>query len=171
MALELDPTFDPAEFFTDAASQADLINDAFSSGNAGYIANAFGIVARARGMAGLARETGINRQTLYKAFSAGGNPTLDTMAKVVGAMGFQLAVQAVDQHSPLLTAETNAFRERAIAVTATGEEAVIGKAARVVEEVVVSEAGGKHVESISDTIRGSDGIVAKRRVRSRQVKV
>ncbi|TMJ19487.1 MAG: putative addiction module antidote protein [Alphaproteobacteria bacterium] len=56
-------------------------------------ANALGIIARARGMSGLAAETGVKRQQLYRALSADGNPTLETLTKVVKALGFRLAAQ------------------------------------------------------------------------------
>ena len=62
--------------------------------------------------------------------------------------------RAVDQ--PLSAADTDAFRERTIDVTATGEEAVIGKTARVVEEVVVSKTATENVEDVSDTVRRTD---------------
>lgn len=48
------------------------------------------------------------------------------------------------------------FREREIEVTATSEEAVIGKNARVVEEVVVSKTAGERVEQIDDTVRRTE---------------
>lgn len=57
----------------------------------------------------------------------------------------------VDQ--PLTGANADAFREREIAMTATAEEAVVGKNARVVEEVVVSKTAGERVEEIDDTVR------------------
>lgn len=60
----------------------------------------------------------------------------------------------VDQ--PLSAADTDAFRERTIDMTATGEEAVVGKNARVVEEVVVSKTAEERVESIDDTVRRTD---------------
>ena len=50
----------------------------------------------------------------------------------------------------------DAFRERTIDVTATGEEAVIGKTARVVEEVVVSKTADERVEQIDDTVRRTE---------------
>lgn len=62
--------------------------------------------------------------------------------------------RTVDQ--PLSTADADAFRERSIEMTATGEEAVIGKNARVVEEVVVSKSAEEHVEDVSDTVRRTD---------------
>jgi uncharacterized protein (TIGR02271 family) len=62
--------------------------------------------------------------------------------------------RSVDQ--PLSAADADAFRERSIDMTATGEEAVIGKTARVVEEVVVSKTAQEHVEDVSDTVRRTD---------------
>lgn len=61
--------------------------------------------------------------------------------------------RAVDR--PLTDAD-DAFRERTIDVTATGEEAVIGKTARVVEEVVVSKTAGERVQDINETVRRTD---------------
>ena len=57
---------------------------------------------------------------------------------------------------PLSAADDDAFRERSIDMTATGEEAVVGKNARVVEEVVVSKTAEEHVENIDDTVRKTD---------------
>jgi uncharacterized protein (TIGR02271 family) len=62
--------------------------------------------------------------------------------------------RTVDQ--PLSAADGDAFRERSIDMTATGEEAVVGKNARVVEEVVVSKTAEEHVENIDDTVRRTD---------------
>lgn len=55
-----------------------------------------------------------------------------------------------------LTDGDDAFRERTIDMTATGEEAVVGKTARVVEEVVVSKTAGERVQEIDDTVRRTD---------------
>ena len=60
----------------------------------------------------------------------------------------------VDQ--PLSGADADAFRERSVTMTATGEEAVIGKDARVVEEVVVSKTADERVEDVSDTVRRTE---------------
>ena len=57
---------------------------------------------------------------------------------------------------PLSAAEGDAFRERSISMTATGEEAVVGKSARVVEEVVVSKSSDERVEQIDDTVRKTE---------------
>lgn len=55
-----------------------------------FIAHALGVIARARGMAQVARDTGISREGLYKALSGEGNPTFRTILKVVKALGLQL---------------------------------------------------------------------------------
>lgn len=65
MALETYPV-ELAQYCESEAAQAD---DALATGHAGYIANALGIVARARGMSDLAAEIGVKRQQLYRALS------------------------------------------------------------------------------------------------------
>ncbi len=59
-----------------------------------FIVHALGVVARARNMSQLARDTGLSREGLYKALSAEGNPTFSTVAKVAKALGLQITVQA-----------------------------------------------------------------------------
>ncbi|MEM5422792.1 MULTISPECIES: addiction module antidote protein [Paraburkholderia] len=55
-----------------------------------FIAHALGVIARARGMAQVARDTGISREGLYKALSREGNPSFATILKVVKALGLEL---------------------------------------------------------------------------------
>ncbi|MGK7941610.1 MAG: addiction module antidote protein [Crocosphaera sp.] len=57
------------------------------------IIHAFGVIARAKNMSQLARETGLSREGLYKALSPDGNPTFATVAKVAKALGFKLTVE------------------------------------------------------------------------------
>jgi probable addiction module antidote protein len=61
--------------------------------DAACIAAALGEIARAKGMAQLAKDTGISREGLYKALSSGGNPSLATVLKVVKALGLKLSTQ------------------------------------------------------------------------------
>jgi probable addiction module antidote protein len=61
--------------------------------DAAYIAAALGDIARARGMAQLAKDTGISREGLYKALSPDGNPSLATVLKVVKALGLKLTTK------------------------------------------------------------------------------
>jgi probable addiction module antidote protein len=72
--------FDAAEHLRSPEDQAELLNDAFESGNAAYIANALGIVARARGISEVARGAGVTREAL---FSDKGDPKLTTLLGVL----------------------------------------------------------------------------------------
>lgn len=58
-----------------------------------FVIHALGVIARAKNMSQLARDTGLTREGLYKAFSTGGNPTFSTVAKVAKALGLQITVQ------------------------------------------------------------------------------
>lgn len=60
-----------------------------------FIVHALGVIARARNMSQLARDTGLTREGLYKALSPEGNPTFSTVAKVAKALGLQITVQPV----------------------------------------------------------------------------
>jgi probable addiction module antidote protein len=64
-----------------------------SDGDPSLVAKALGDIARAKGMSALARETGLGRESLYKALSADGNPQLSTILKVAKALGLELSVR------------------------------------------------------------------------------
>lgn len=85
--------FDAAEYLDDEASQVELLSEALASGDIAVITRALGLVARARGMTDLAKDTGITRGALYAALKEGGNPTLDTVLKVLNALGVRLAAE------------------------------------------------------------------------------
>lgn len=93
MAIKTQP-YDAAEFLSTEEDIRHYLEAAFEDGDPALIRSAFGDVARARGMTALAKESGVSRETLYKAFSEGGNPTLDTLLKVTKALGVRLAVAA-----------------------------------------------------------------------------
>ncbi len=59
-------------------------------GDATLVAKALGNIARARGMSQMARDTGLSRESLYKALSGERTPSFDTILKVVGALGLKL---------------------------------------------------------------------------------
>jgi len=58
--------------------------------DAAFIAKALGNIARAKGMSRLARDTGLGRESLYKALSGEGNPSFATILKVTHALGIKL---------------------------------------------------------------------------------
>lgn len=87
--------FDAAKYITEPAHVVELLNDALESGDSGYIANALGVVARSEGMTRIAEKSGVKRQALYRSLSEDGNPTLETLLGVLGAMNLQLAVKQI----------------------------------------------------------------------------
>jgi probable addiction module antidote protein len=89
MALETLP-WDPAEHLKTAEDVREYLEAAFEDGAPALIAAALGDVARSRN----AREAGISREAMYKAFRPEGNPTLDTLARVIRALGLKLTVRA-----------------------------------------------------------------------------
>ncbi|MGF6766158.1 putative addiction module antidote protein [Paraburkholderia sp. GAS33] len=86
-------TYDPAVALVDNEEIAAFMADALETGDAGYIAKALGVVARARGMAQIASETGLSREQLYRSFSESGNPTLRTTLAVMKALGIDLTAK------------------------------------------------------------------------------
>jgi probable addiction module antidote protein len=90
MALKTYP-FDAAEFLDSDEAVDEFVADAFETEDPAFIARALGMVARARNMSQLAKETGMSRAALYKALSGEGNPEFATIAKVMRALGLKLA--------------------------------------------------------------------------------
>lgn len=68
--------------------------DAFETGDAAYVAKALGVVARAKGMTEISRQTGLSREQLYRSFSGRGNPTLKTTLAVMRALGVDMTAKA-----------------------------------------------------------------------------
>lgn len=85
--------YDPAEDLGSAEAIAVFLSEAFRTEDAGYIAHALGVVARAKGMAQIAARTGLSRVQLYRSFSPAGNPRLKTVVAVMSALGVELAAR------------------------------------------------------------------------------
>jgi probable addiction module antidote protein len=62
-----------------------------ADGDAAFIAKALGDIARAQGMSQVARDSGLSRESLYKALSGERSPSFDTILKVVTALGLKLS--------------------------------------------------------------------------------
>ncbi len=82
--------WDPAEHLESDEDMAAYLEAAFEEGDPSLVAAALGDIARAKGMAQIARDTGLGRESLYKALSSEGNPEFATIMKVVGALGLKL---------------------------------------------------------------------------------
>ena len=85
--------FDAARYLTPAESQEELLNDALATGDAVYVAQALGTIARARGMSTVAREAGVTREALYRALSENGDPRLTTLLGLARALGVTLKAE------------------------------------------------------------------------------
>lgn len=84
--------WDPAEHFENEEEMALYLDACLEEdpGDGSVVRAALGDIARARGMSQIARETGLPRETLYKALSPEGNPEFATVLKVVKALGLKL---------------------------------------------------------------------------------
>ena len=82
--------WDPAEYLETNEQIAIYLEDIFKSGDPDLIVAAIGDVARARGMSKVADDTNRGRESLYKSLSPGGNPSFETILKVLGSLGFNL---------------------------------------------------------------------------------
>jgi probable addiction module antidote protein len=86
--------WDVAEHFETEEDMTAYLDAALEDGDTAVVVAALGDIARAKGMAQIARETGLGRESLYKALSVTGNPEFATILKVVRALGLQFHVQA-----------------------------------------------------------------------------
>ena len=73
---------------------AAYLEPALEEGDPALVAAAMGDIARAKGMTQIARETGLGRESLYKALSSEGNPEFSTILKVIQALGLRLRATA-----------------------------------------------------------------------------
>lgn len=94
MTLRTKP-WDPAEHLDSEEAVIAYIEAALEDGDPSLVAAALGDVARARGMSQLARDTGLSRESLYRALSAEGNPEFSTVLRVMKALGLRFSAQPV----------------------------------------------------------------------------
>ena len=85
--------FDAADYLDTEERQVAYIAAALESGDADFVRDALGLVARARGMAGIAKKAGLNRESLYKALGETGNPEFGTVMRIVHALGLTLSAR------------------------------------------------------------------------------
>ena len=82
--------WDPSEYLHTEDEITAYLSDVFSTGDTQLIIAAIGDVARARGMSRVAEETNCGRESLYKSLSLEGNPSFDTVIKVLTSLGYRL---------------------------------------------------------------------------------
>lgn len=86
--------WDVVEHLKTDEDMATYLEAALEDGDSSLISAALGDIARARGMTEIARETGLGRESLYKALSPEGNPEFATVLKVIQALKMKLHVEA-----------------------------------------------------------------------------
>lgn len=87
--------FDIAEHLRTEEEIQLYLNEVLQENDVDLILSALGDIAKARNMSQLAREVGVSREGLYKAFSGKGNPTFSTVLKVMKALNLSFEVKRV----------------------------------------------------------------------------
>ena len=87
--------FDAARYLTDDAAIADYMTAVLEENDPDLLLLALADVARAKGMAQVAKDAGLGRESLYKALSPGAKPRLETVMKVARALGVKFTAQPV----------------------------------------------------------------------------
>ena len=85
--------FDAADYLDTEERQVAYISAALETGEANSVRDALGLVARARGMGEIAKNAGLNRESLYKALGETGNPEFSTVMRIVRALGLTLSAR------------------------------------------------------------------------------
>ncbi|MEE2715860.1 MAG: addiction module antidote protein [SAR324 cluster bacterium] len=91
--------YDSAEYLETEEDIAAYLEAVLEDGDPALITHALGVIARAKGMTQIARETGLGRESLYKALSPEGNPEFVTVLKVIQALGLKLSASVVPQET------------------------------------------------------------------------
>ncbi len=87
--------FDAADYLDSEEVIAEYLNFALASGDAELFLQAIADVAKARGMSQIAKETGLGRESLYKALAPGAKPRYDTVLKLLRALGVELHMSPI----------------------------------------------------------------------------
>lgn len=87
--------FDAADYLDSEEVIAEYLNVALASGQPDLFLQAVADVAKARGMAQLAKDAGLGRESLYKALAPGAKPRYDTVLKLLRALGVDLYTSPV----------------------------------------------------------------------------
>ena len=94
MAKTKTQRWDAARYLETDEDVAAYLEAALEEGDTSLIAAALGDIVRAKGMTEIARQTGLGRESLYRALSPEGNPQFSTVLKVIRALGLKLHAKA-----------------------------------------------------------------------------
>ena len=86
--------FDVADYLDNEEMIAEYLSAVLEKNNQALLLEAIGDIAKARGMAQIAKKSGLGRESLYKALSPGAKPRFETIVKVLNAIGVSISIKA-----------------------------------------------------------------------------
>ena len=86
--------FDIAQYLDDKEVVAEYLSQILADGDMDELLSALGNIAKAKGMAQIAKDTGLGRESLYKTFNPHSKPKFDTIMKVMNSLGIKMQVSA-----------------------------------------------------------------------------
>ena len=86
--------FDITRYLESEEAMAEYLSQVLEDGDNNELIRALGHIAKAKGMAIVAKESGLGRESLYKALSEGSQPRFETITKVINALGLKISVHA-----------------------------------------------------------------------------
>lgn len=89
--------FDVADYINTIEDVQAYLNVVLEENDLAALYEAIGTVARSRGMTAISKDTGLSRESLYKALSSDGNPSFATISKVLGTLGLRFAITTSEQ--------------------------------------------------------------------------
>lgn len=87
-------SFDMTDYLQSDEDIAEYLNQVLEDGDTDELIRALGVIAKAKGMTQLAKDSGLGRESLYKALAPGAKPRYDTVLKVIKALGIKLRAEA-----------------------------------------------------------------------------
>jgi len=87
--------FDMTTLLDSDEAVSEYLNQVLEEGDSDELIRALGYIAKAKGMAMIAKESGLGRESLYKALAPGAKPRFDTVLKVIRALGVKLHAEPV----------------------------------------------------------------------------
>ena len=85
-------TFDASEYLDDSKTIAEYLNAVIETGDQALLLSAIGDIAKATGMQKIANDSGLGRESLYKALAPGAKPRFETVFKIIQALGVSLKI-------------------------------------------------------------------------------
>ncbi len=89
--------FDMSKYLESDESIEEYLNQVLEDGDSAEFIRAIGYIAKAKGMSVIAKDTGLGRESLYKAFNGEANPRFDTVMKVMRSLGVNFQTHMQDK--------------------------------------------------------------------------